>query len=197
MDEQDFPGVSSEFSFVQKGQGERQGRQSPPGITCPTGLSRVDVVSLPRCQGHTQTPASPSTQQGSACSVLSSPRVPDSLQGHSPRHLQCLSSRTSPGDALGTEEPGGLPESRQAPSWRTHEPHWREGCSASRVSFRPTSQAASPTWGSPGAAGTQAAGGALVTRAQLLPRSALVSRGLQTDRKRTAGTRALQGFQCA
>lgn len=94
MDEQDFPGVSGESSLAQKGQGERRGRQSPPGITCPTGLSRVDVVSLPRCQDHTQTPASPSTQQGSACSVLSSPRVPDSLQGHSPGHLQCLSSRT-------------------------------------------------------------------------------------------------------
>lgn len=57
LDEQDFPGVSSEFSLVQKDQGERLGRQSPPGITCPTGLSRVDVVSLP-CVKATPKPAS-------------------------------------------------------------------------------------------------------------------------------------------
>lgn len=155
MDEQDFPGVSSEFSFVQKGQGERRGRQSPPGITCPTGLSRVDVVSLPRCQGHTQTPASPSTQQGSACSVLSSPRVPDSLQGHSPGHLQFLSSRTRL--HLGTPWELRNPEVYRSPAkppagGRTSLTG-REGCSASRVSFRPTSQAASPTRGSRGQQG--------------------------------------------
>ena len=88
MDEQDFPGVSSEFSCVQKDQGERLGRQSPPGITCPTGLSRVDVVSLPRCQGHTQTrqhhhPHSRAPPAQSSHHLA----VPDSLQGHSPRHF--------------------------------------------------------------------------------------------------------------
>ena len=88
LDEQDFPGVSSEFSCVQKDQGERLGRQSPPGIACPTGLSCVDVVSLPRCQGHTRTrqhhhPRSRAPPAQSSHHLA----VPDSFQGHSPRHF--------------------------------------------------------------------------------------------------------------
>ena len=54
-------------------------------------------------------------------------------------------------------------------------PSNKPGCLPDRPARPP------PGWGSPGAAGTQAAHGPLVTRAQLLPRSAVVSRGLQTD----------------
>ena len=150
MDEQDFPGVSSEFSLVQKGQGERLGRQSPPGITCPTGLSRVDAVSLPGCQGHTQTPAPPCTQQGSACSVLSSPRVPGGLQGHSPRHLQCLRSRTRL--HLGTPWELRSPEVYQSPA---KPPAKDARASLGGGVFRFQSQARPPhrpvtPWGRPG-----------------------------------------------
>lgn len=149
LDEQDFPGVSSEFLLVQKDQGERLGRQSPPGITCPTGLSRVDcfessLMSRP-CPNP---PASPSTQQGSTCSVVSSPSSASQPPGTQSKAfaISKFRNKTSPGDALGSRR---FTPVIQAPSWRMQEPHWREGCPAPRVSFRPTSQAASPT-GRPG-----------------------------------------------
>ena len=150
-------------------------------------------MSLPGCQGHTQTPAPPRTPQGSACSVLSSPRVPDGLQGRSPRRLQRLGSRTRL--HLGTPWEPRSPEVYRSPAkppakderaslgggvfhFQSQPPSNKPG----RLTDRPARPL--PRWGSLGTAGTQAARGPLVTRAQLLPRSALVSRGLQTERGR-------------
>ena len=143
------------------------------------------VVSLPRCQGHAQTrqhhhPRSRAPPAQSSHHLA----VPDSLQGHSSRHLQLLSSRTrlrgvpwgcpwyqevypscpSPQleDARASLEGGVSRSQSQLPSNKP-----------SRLPGRPARPP--PGWGFPGAAGTQAAPGPLETRAQLLPRSALVS----------------------
>ena len=184
-------------------QGERLGRQSTPGITCPTGLSRVDVVSLPRCQGHTQTrqhhhPCSRAPPAQSSHHLA----VPDSLQGHSPRHLQFLSSPTrlhlgTPWELRNWE----VYPSPPSPQLEDARASLEGGVSRSQSQLRSNKSGLldrparlPPRWGSPGAAGTQAARGPLVTRAQLLRRSALICRGLQTDggrgHERPAGIRA-------
>lgn len=163
----------------------------------------MDVVSLPRCQGHTRTrqhhhPRSRAPPAQSSHHLA----VPDSLQGHSPRHLQFLSSPRlhlgmpwelrnrevyprPPSPQLedaGASLEGGLSRSQsQLPSNKP-----------GRLLDRPARP--QPGWGSLGSAGTKAARGPLVTKAQLLLRSALVSRGLQTDgglgHERPAGIRA-------
>ena len=143
------------------------------------------VVSLPRCQGHTQTrqhhhPCSRAPPAQSSHHLV----VPDSLQGHSPRHLQFLSSPTrlhlgTPWELRNWE----VYPSPPSPQLEDARASLEGGVSRSqsqlrsnksgRLLDRPTRLP--PRWGSPGAAGTQAARGPLVTRAQLLPRSAVVS----------------------